>query len=78
MRWFRFGQFARLHFAHFLIVEAPTAGDVAVYGIAPARWPLSLAFLGDGGSPADMLLADLVDRAGADLRRILASVGCAR
>jgi hypothetical protein len=67
-----FGQFERLHFARFVIVEAPTAGDIAAYDIPPAEWPTSLAFLGDCDGPADSFLADLVARAGVGLRQIFA------
>ena len=67
-----FGQFERLHFARFVILEAPTADDIAVYGLPPAQWPTSLAFLGDCDGPADSFLADLVDRAGAGLRQVFA------
>jgi hypothetical protein len=65
-----FGAFDRLHFARFVIVEAPSADDIAAYGIAPSRWPPSLAFLGDCDGPADTFLADLALRAGPGLRRI--------
>jgi hypothetical protein len=67
-----FGRFDRLHFARFVVVDAPTAGDVAVYGVPPSRWPLSLAFLGDCDGPADTFLAELVAVAGDGLRRIFA------
>ena len=67
-----FGEFERLHFARFVIVEAPTAGDLAVYDMPPAPWPTALAFLGDCDGPADSFLADLVARAGGGLRRIFA------
>ena len=32
-----FGQFERLHFARFVILEAPTAEDITVYGLPPAQ-----------------------------------------
>jgi hypothetical protein len=67
-----FARFERLHFARFVILEAPTAGDIAVYGIAPSKWPASLVFLGDCDGPSDTFLADLVLRAGAGLRQIFA------
>ncbi|HEX6014785.1 MAG TPA: hypothetical protein VFY87_23930, partial [Geminicoccaceae bacterium] len=67
-----FGRFDRLHFARFLVIDAPTAGDVAVHGVPPSRWPLSLAFLGDCDGPADTFLAELVAAAGDGLRRIFA------
>lgn len=67
-----FGQFDRLHFARFVILEAPRAEDIAVYGIAPYEWPVSLVFLGDCDGPADTFLADLVARAAHGLRQIFA------
>jgi deferrochelatase/peroxidase EfeB len=67
-----FGEFERLHFARFVIVDAPTAADITVYGLPMAKWPVSLAFLGDCDGPADSFLAELVGRAGAGLRRIFA------
>jgi hypothetical protein len=67
-----FGQFERLHFARFVVLEAPTAGDVTVYGIPPAKWPTSLVFLGDCDGAADTFLADVVARAGDGLRQIFA------
>jgi hypothetical protein len=67
-----FGQFERLHFARFVIVEAATGGDTAVYDLPPSKWPTSLAFLGDCDGPSDSFLADLVARAGGGLRQIFA------
>jgi hypothetical protein len=67
-----FGQFERLHFARFVVLEAPTAEDVTVYGLPPARWQTSLVFLGDFDGPANTFLADLVARAGAGLREVFA------
>ena len=70
-----FGRFDRLHFARFVIVEAPSADDIAAYGMPPSTWPPSLAFLGDCDGPADTFLADLARRAGDGLRRIFAHCG---
>jgi hypothetical protein len=67
-----FGQFERLHFARFVVLEAPTAEDITVYGLPPAKWQTSLAFLGDFDGPADSFLDDLVTRAAAGLRQIFA------
>ncbi len=72
-----FGRFDRLHFARFVIVEAPSADDIAAYGMPPATWPPSLAFLGDCDGPADTFLADLARRAGDGLRRIFGHCGVA-
>ncbi|HSA81913.1 MAG TPA: hypothetical protein VLE23_13945 [Geminicoccaceae bacterium] len=67
-----FGDFDRLHFARFVVLEAPTAEDIIVYDIPPSRWPTSLVFLGDCDGSADAFLAGLVERAGTGLRRIFA------
>jgi hypothetical protein len=68
----RFCEFDRLHFARFVVLEAPTAGDLTVYGLPPAKWSTALVFLGDCDGPAETFLAELVTRAGAGLRRIFA------
>jgi hypothetical protein len=67
-----FGRFERLHFARFVVLDDQTAGDIAAHGVAPPRYPLALAFLGDCDGPADEFLADLTGRAGDGLRRIFA------
>lgn len=67
-----FGQLDRLHVARFVVLEAPTSGDIAVYGLAPAPWPTSLVFLGDIDGEADGFLHELGARAGPGLRRIFA------
>lgn len=67
-----FGRFDRLHYARFAFLDAPTKDDVAVHGVPPLRWPLSLVFLGDCDGPADTFLAELVAEAGDGLRRIFA------
>jgi hypothetical protein len=67
-----FGRFERLHFARFVIIRAYTANDIGVYGITPADWPPSLAFLGDCDGPAETFLDELVDRAGPGLRQVFA------
>ena len=72
-----FGRFDRLHFARFVVIEAPSADDIAAYGLAPSPWPASLAFLGDCDGPADTFLADLARRAGDGLRRIFGHCGVA-
>ncbi|MDN5848039.1 MAG: hypothetical protein L0H63_00140, partial [Nitrococcus sp.] len=65
-----FGQFERLHFARFVILDAPTAREVIVYGLPPRQWPTSLVFIGDCDGPAETFLTDLDRRADAGLRRI--------
>jgi hypothetical protein len=67
-----FSRFDRLHVGRFAVLEAPTAGDITVYGLPPLPWPTSLVFLGDIDGPADSFLADLAERAGPGLRRIFA------
>jgi hypothetical protein len=65
-----FGQFYRLHFARFVILDDKTQGDISVYGVRRPDIPSSLAFLGDCDGPAHEFLVDLVGRAGAGLSRI--------
>ena len=65
-----FGRFLRLHVARFVILKAETGADISVYGVTPADWPPSLAFLGDCDGPADTFLAELVQHAGPGLRRV--------
>jgi hypothetical protein len=67
-----FGQLERLHFARFVVLDAPTEEDIVVYDIPPSGWPTSLVFLGDCDGPAGALLAELVETAGAALRQIFA------
>ena len=67
-----FGQFDRLHFARFVILDDPAADDITVYGLPRPEFGTSLAFLADCDGPADEFLADLVGRAGDGLRRIFA------
>ncbi|MGH6918756.1 MAG: hypothetical protein ACREJ0_13765, partial [Geminicoccaceae bacterium] len=67
-----FGRFDRLHVARFVVLEAPTADDIAVYGKAPEPWPPSLVLLGDIDGLADSFLHDLVERADPGLRQIFA------
>lgn len=65
-----FGQFDRLHFARFIILDDQTLNDITVYGVPRPDLPSSLAFLGDCDGPAGDFLADLVQRAGGGLRHI--------
>jgi hypothetical protein len=67
-----FGRFERLHFARFVVLDDPAADDVAAHGVTPPRDAVSLAFVGDCDGPADVLLADLSERAGPGLHRIFA------
>jgi hypothetical protein len=65
-----FGQFDRLHFARFVILDDTTLDDISVYGMPRPDIGIALAFLGDCDGPAHELLADMVRRAGAGLRQI--------
>jgi hypothetical protein len=67
-----FGRFERLHFARFVILDPQTTQDVAVYGVAPPPWRVSLAFLGDCDGDAGAFLDELVETAEPGLRRIFA------
>src|SRR5436305_2398392 len=65
-----FAEFETLHFARFVILDDATTGDIAVYGVQPPTYPLSLAFLADFDGDYDSFLGDLVRRAGDGLRRV--------
>jgi hypothetical protein len=65
-----FGQFDRLHFARFLILDDKTLDDITVYGVPRRNFPVALVFLGDCDGPAVDFLVDLAARAGDGLRRV--------
>jgi hypothetical protein len=65
-----FGQFERLHFARFAVLDDPTLGDIEVHGVPRPRLPVYLAFVGSCDGPADECIVDLARRTGAGLRRI--------
>ena len=65
-----FFQFANLHVARFVIIEAQTNDDIRAYDIEPETWPLTLAFIGDIDGDRDLFLAELVVRASAGLKHI--------
>ncbi|WP_433705962.1 hypothetical protein [Paraburkholderia sacchari] len=65
-----FGRFDRLHFARFVVLEDVTAGDIALYGVKPADFPVYLAFLGDCDGSKQTFIDDLARRAGEGLRAI--------
>ncbi len=67
-----FGRFEQIHFARFVVLDDPTADDIAAHGVTPPRFPVALAFVGDCDGPAEECLADLAARAGPGLRRIFA------
>jgi len=68
-----FGQFERLHFARFVIIDDKTSVDIAAYGLPIGQYPVYLAFLGDLDGAPDTLLAELAQKAGDGLRRIFAN-----
>src|SRR6185436_11900312 len=59
-----------VHFARLLIVDDPTTGDVAEFGVAPRTYPPTLAFLGDVDGDADAFLADAAREAPDGLRAL--------
>ena len=65
-----FGALENLHFARFVVLDDQTLGDRAAYRITSPEPPLYLAFLGDFDGDYDEFIRDLVQRAGAGLRRI--------
>lgn len=67
---FPFGAFPEIHFARFVILDDRTGGDMAAYGLAPATYPVSLAFLADFDGSADAFRRHAAVRAGEGLRQI--------
>jgi hypothetical protein len=67
-----FGRFDRLHFARLVILNDPTASDIAVYHLQVPNLPPTLAFFGDCDGPGDEILRDLADGAAPGLRRVFA------
>jgi hypothetical protein len=67
-----FGQFARLHFARIVILDDQTLDDITAYGLPKVNYPTYLAILGDTDGARDEFFAEMVERAGEGLRRILA------
>ncbi len=67
---FPFGQFERLHFARFVILEDDTLDDLARYGESFPDAPVWLAFLGDCDGPAERALEAFAARAGAGLQQV--------
>jgi hypothetical protein len=65
-----FGVLHSLHFARFVVLDDPTTGDIAAYGVAIPTYPLSLAFLGDYDGDRDEFIRDLAAHAGNGLRQI--------
>jgi hypothetical protein len=65
-----FGQFAHLHVARFVILEARTADDIKEFRLAPYEWRPALVFLGDCDGDRNTFLAELAVRAGPGLKKI--------
>ena len=65
-----FGQFERVHFARFVILEDQTLDDIRVYGLPRVNLPTYLAFLGDMDGSVEDFYTELVHKAGDGLRRI--------
>ncbi len=66
-----FGQFDRLHFARFVILEDQSLDDIhTAYGLPRRDYPLMLAFIADFDGDADDFRTELVRRAGGGLKRI--------
>jgi hypothetical protein len=65
-----FAEFDTLHFARFIILDDKTTEDVRVYNLAPRKYPLYLAFLGDVDGDANAFLGKLIKRAGKGFGRI--------
>jgi len=67
---FPFGDFDRLHFARFVILEDATTVDFAVLGLPVPQFPLQLAFFADCDGDGREMLTDLARWAEPGLRRI--------
>lgn len=67
-----FGQFERLHFARILILDDQTLDDITAYGLPKVSYPTYLAILGDTDGGSDEFIAEMVERAGEGLTRLLA------
>ena len=66
-----FGQFDRLHFARFVILQDQTLDDIEVaYGLPRRDYPLTLAFIADFDGDADEFRAELARKAGPGLEQI--------
>lgn len=65
-----FGEFESIHYARLVIMQDETVGDIAVHGLPLRNYPTYLAFMCDCDGPSRKLLADMVQQAGAGLRKI--------
>jgi len=67
---FPFAAFPEIHFARFVILDDRTEGDMAAYNIAPASYPVSLAFLADFDGPAEEFRRHAATRAREGLNKV--------
>lgn len=67
-----FGQFGRLHFARFIIIETTPlhAMESEAFGVTPRPWQPTLAFIGDIDGDLDSFLTELVAQASNGLSQI--------
>ena len=65
-----FGEFERLHFARFAVLDDTTLQDLDAFGLSRLHVPKYLGFLGDCDGPADAQLVEFAQRADEGLRRI--------
>jgi hypothetical protein len=65
-----FAQFETLHFARVLVLEDMTLDDITAYGLPRVNYPIYLALLADFDGPEDKFVAELIERAGAGLKRL--------
>ena len=72
-----FRRLERVHYARFVILDDQTTGDLAVYGLTPVQYPLTLAFLADFDGPQNSFVDELLQVAGDGLARIFACCGLA-
>jgi hypothetical protein len=64
-----FGDFKKLHYARFVILDDQTLNDFERIGELVPDYPVTLAFMGDCDGPADEFLADMARRAETGLRQ---------
>lgn len=66
-----FARFERLHFARLVLLDDALQSDLDLLGVARQRLPTYLSIMFDCDGPAQEMLAEWVEHAGAGLRRIL-------
>lgn len=65
-----FGEFGRLHYARFVVLDDPTLGDLEVCGLPRPKLPVYLAFTGDCDGKGAGCLAEIAARARPGLSSI--------